>query len=61
MNSGGGAKGNYVVLSTKGDKYTSVNEGTVIQGLEGVTGEAIISNDLLKDMEDGKALYLHKE
>lgn len=60
-NSGGGAKGNYVVLSTKGDNYTSVNEGTVIQGLEGVTGEAIISNDLLKDMEDGKALYLHKE
>lgn len=61
MNSGGGAKGNYVALSTKGDKYTSVNEGTVIQGLEGVTGKAIINNDLLKDMEDGKALYLHKE
>ncbi|WP_155592222.1 M56 family metallopeptidase [Lysinibacillus cavernae] len=61
MNAGGGAKGNYVVLSTKGDSYTAVNEGTVIQGLEGVTGKAIISNDLLKDMEDGKALYLHKE
>lgn len=59
MNSGGGADGNYVVLTYKDGKYATVNEGTVIQGLEGITGKAIISNDIAEEMEQGKGLYLH--
>lgn len=61
MNSGGGAKSNYVKLTTDEGKYSSVNEGTIIPGLEGVTGKAIIINDIAKDMEQGKGLYLNKE
>jgi hypothetical protein len=57
-NSGGGATGNYVVLTARDGQYTSVNEGTAIKGLEGVSGISIINNDIIKDMEEGKALYL---
>lgn len=60
MNSGGGASGNYVVLTSSDGQYETVNEGTVIKGLEEVSGTAIISNDIVKDMEEGKALYLQK-
>lgn len=58
--SGGGATSSYVVLTCKDGKYTTVNEGTAIPGLEAVAGKAIISNDILKDMDEGKALYLQK-
>jgi hypothetical protein len=58
--SGGGATSSYVVLTCSDGKYTTVNEGTAIPGLEAVFGKAIISNDILKDMEEGKALYLQK-
>lgn len=58
MNSGGGAEPNYVSLTANNGKYTSVNDGTVIEGLEGISGTAIISNDISKDMDEGKALYL---
>lgn len=61
MNSGGGADGNYVVLTGGDGQYKTVNEGTAIKGLEEVSGTAIISNDILKDMEEGKALYLQKD
>ncbi len=61
MNSGGGADGNYVVLTSSDGQYTSVNEGTVINGLEEVSGTAIISNDIVKEMEAGKGLYLQKD
>lgn len=57
-NSGGGASGNYIVLTCSDGQFTTVNEGTVIKGLEGVSGKAIISNNILKDMEEKKALYL---
>lgn len=60
-NSGGGAAGNYVVLTASDGQYKTVNEGTVIKSLEGVSGTAIISNDIIKDMEEGKALYLQKD
>lgn len=60
MKSGGGAESKYVVLTASDGQYTSVNEGIVINGLEGVSGKAIISNDILKDMEEGKPLYLQK-
>lgn len=60
MNSGGGAAGNYVVLTCSDGQYTTVNEGTVIKDLDGISGIAIIFNDILKDMEEGKTLYLQK-
>lgn len=59
--SGGGAAGSYVVLTCSDGKYTTVNEGTALPGLEAVSGKAILSNDLLKDMDEGKALYLQKK
>lgn len=58
--SGGGATSSYVVLTCSDGKYTTVNEGAAITGLEAVFGKAIISNDILKDIEEGKALYLQK-
>lgn len=61
MNSGGGAKGNYVTLTANEGKYNSVNDGTPIEGLEGISGKAIINNDIVKDMEEGKALYLQEK
>lgn len=61
MRSGGGIESNYVVLTASDDNYTTVNDGTVIKGLEGVSGKAIICNDIVKDMEQGKAFYLQKD
>lgn len=58
--SGGGVASSYVVLTCKDGKYTTVNEGTAIPSLETVTGTAIISNDILKDMDEGKAFYLQQ-
>ncbi|WP_313894155.1 M56 family metallopeptidase [Psychrobacillus sp.] len=58
MNSGGGASGNYITLTVSEGKYNSVNDGTPIDGLEGISGKAIINNDIAKEMEEGKALYL---
>lgn len=60
MRSGGGAESEYVVLTASDGQYTSVNDGTVIKSLEDVSGTAIISNDILKDIEEDKALYLQK-
>lgn len=56
--SGGGAEGSYVTLTSTEGTYQSVNEGTVIDSLEDVSGIAIMNNDILKDREDGIALYL---
>jgi len=61
MRSGGGAEANYVVLTASDGQYKDVNDGTVIKDLKGVSGTAIMSNDILKDMEEGKALYLKKD
>lgn len=61
MNSGGGAEGNYVILTANKGQYTSVNDGTVIESLNDVSGKAIISNDIPKDMEEGKAFYLQQD
>jgi|GEM_PF-969291 len=59
MKRGGGANGNYAVLTCSDGYYKTVNEGAEISNLDGISGKAIISNDILKDMEEGKALYLH--
>ncbi|REB06105.1 hypothetical protein DVB69_14330 [Sporosarcina sp. BI001-red] len=61
MNSGGGAEGNYVTLTANEGKYNGVNDGTPIKGLEGITGQAIINNDIAKDMEEDKGLYLQEK
>lgn len=58
--SGGGAVSSYVVLTCSDGIYTTVNEGMALPGLEAVSGKAILSNDILKDMDEGKALYLQK-
>lgn len=56
--SGGGIEGSYVKLTASDGVYTSVNDGTPIESLEGITGRSIISNDLLEDMENGTFLTL---
>lgn len=61
LRSGGGAESNYVVLTCSDGQFTTVNEGVVIKDLEGISGTAIISNDIIKDMEEGKAIYLQKD
>ncbi|MGE7024271.1 M56 family metallopeptidase [Solibacillus cecembensis] len=61
MNSGGGAEGHFVKLTADEEKYNSVNDGTPIEGLKGISGMAIINNDIVKDMEEGKALYLQEK
>ncbi|MBP2667237.1 MAG: hypothetical protein H6Q76_2217, partial [Firmicutes bacterium] len=58
--SGGGVSGKYVVLTCSDGNFTPVNQGRAIDGLEGITGIAIISNDIVKDMQEGKALFLRK-
>lgn len=56
--SGGGAEGTYVVLTATDGQYTSVNDGKAIESLENVFGTAIINNDIVKELEDGTAMYL---
>lgn len=58
--SGGGAEGSYVALASSDGQYQTVNGGTRLANLEGVTGTAIMSNDIPKDSESGAALYLKK-
>lgn len=56
--SGGGAEGAYVVLTATDGQYLSVNDGKAIESLEGVSGKAIINNDIVEELEDGTAMYL---
>ncbi len=58
--SGGGAEGGYVALASSDGQYQTANAGTPLANLEGVTGTAIMSNDIPKDIESGAALYLKK-
>ena len=58
--SGGGVSGKYVVLTCSDGNFTPVNQGRAIDGLDGITGKAIISNDIVTDMEEGNALFLRK-
>lgn len=55
---GGGAESEYVRLTASEGEYTRISDGEVLKSLDGVTGTAIIANDLLKDMEDGNILTL---
>ena len=59
MKSGGGANPEYVKLTSTGEgNYTSVNDGQVIENLDGISGKAIIANDLMNDIEKGFFLTL---
>lgn len=50
----------YAVLKYEADKYTTVNDSETISNLGNVTGTAIITNDISKDAEEGKGLYLEQ-
>lgn len=58
--SGGGAEKEYVVLKYDGYDYSDVNESDTLNSIDNVSGVAIISNDMVKDTEQGKGLYLAK-
>lgn len=59
-NSGGGAEGNYVSLVSSDGYYTTVNDGTVIEDINSVSGTAILANDMIKDAAEGNVLRLGK-
>lgn len=61
LRSGGGADTEYVRLTASEGTYTNISDGEVLESLNGVTGTAIIANDILKDMEDGNILTLSKK
>lgn len=50
---GGGAESAYSILSCSDGYYPRVNEGTMAETLEGISGTAIIANDMVKEMENG--------
>lgn len=56
--SGGGTESGYVRLTCSDAYYTSINDGEPIESLEGITGTAIIANDLIADMENNTFLTL---
>lgn len=56
--SDGGSEKKYAVLKYNGDDYSDVNESEIIAGIKDISGVAIISNDISKDLEDGNGLYL---
>lgn len=59
-NSGGVEKTNYLALTCKDGYYTNVPEGRAVESLEGITGVAIMTNDIAKEMQEGKVLTLKK-
>lgn len=56
--SDGGSEKKYAVLKYDGDDYSDVNESEIIGGIKDISGVAIISNDISKDLKDGNGLYL---
>ena len=50
---GGGAQSQYSILEFQGDGYPRVSDGKMSKDLEGVTGYAIIANDLGEEMDKG--------
>ncbi len=63
---GNGAIGNdsdrgrsgYVLLTWKGDKYQEIQEGTVLEDLQGYEGSAIITNDMSRDFREDTYHFL---
>lgn len=56
--SGGGGDASYVRLTCSDGYYTSISDGESIDSLEGITGRAIIADDILGDMENETFLTL---
>ena len=52
------AEKKYVVLKYDGDDYSDSKESEIIDSIDNISGIAIISNDIIKDLEVGKGLYL---
>ena len=50
---GGGAQSQYSILEFQGDSYPRVSDGKISKDLEGVTGVAIIANDLGEEVDQG--------
>ncbi len=48
---GGGAKSQYSVLECSDGYYTRVNDGKMIDAIDGIKGTAIIANDIIKEVE----------
>lgn len=53
--SGGGAENGYRVLTYSENFFPNVEDGETIETLEGITGKAIIANDLEKEADYGRA------
>lgn len=55
---GGGESGYSILTANENGIYTNVPDAEMVESLEGITGTAIINNNLLKDMEDENVLNL---
>ncbi len=57
---GGGATSQYKVLKGGETGYTAINDAKSIKTLDGIKGEAIITNDILKEIQNGHSgIKLH--
>lgn len=50
---GGGAESQYKILVYNEGYYTEINDAEGVKTLEGITGKAIIANDLIGEIENG--------
>lgn len=50
---GGGAESQYSKLTCTEGFYQRVSDGTMVKNLEGITGTAIIANDILSEIDTG--------
>lgn len=50
---GGGAQSQYSILEFQSDSFPRVSDGKMSETLDGVTGTAIIANDIGEEMEQG--------
>lgn len=58
---GGGVKAEYVVMHYKENVYDTVNEGEAINNIDNIKGIAIISNDIYKEVEENKGVFLSSD
>lgn len=56
--SGEGTIKKYVVLKYDGEDYSDVDESQTIDSIDGISGSAIIANDMSYDEKSGNELYL---
>jgi hypothetical protein len=61
LRSGGGADQAWVQLTSTGEgHYCSINDGKVLDTLEGIKGQAIIANDIIYDIDHALFMTLEK-